>query len=88
MHDGIVRTASGGLAGSTLSLDAAVRNMVQQVGVSPEEAIAMASLHPAKLLGIDDQLGSIRPGKRANLIALDSALHLQQTWVQGLAIPL
>lgn len=88
MHDGIVRTASGGLAGSTLSLDVAVRNMVQQVGVSPEEAIAMASLHPAKLLGIDDQLGSIRPGKRANLIALDSALHLQQTWVQGLAIPL
>ncbi|MFW0764538.1 N-acetylglucosamine-6-phosphate deacetylase [Trabulsiella odontotermitis] len=88
MHDGVVRTASGGLAGSTLSLDVAVRNMVQQVGVSPEEAIAMASLHPAKLLGVDDQLGSIRPGKRASLIALDSALHLQQTWVQGLAIPL
>lgn len=39
MHDGVVRTASGGLAGSTLSVDAAVRNMVELTGVTPAEAI-------------------------------------------------
>ncbi|MCS2156274.1 N-acetylglucosamine-6-phosphate deacetylase [Scandinavium sp. H11S7] len=88
MHDGIVRTASGGLAGSALSLDAAVRNMVERAGVAPEDAIHMASLHPARLLGIDHQLGSLKPGKRANVIALNAGLHVQQIWIQGLALPL
>jgi len=88
MHDGIVRTASGGLAGSTLSLDAAVRNMVERAGVAPEDAIHMASLHPARLLGIDHQLGSLKPGKQANVIALNTGLHVQQIWIQGLALPL
>lgn len=83
MRGGIVRTASGGLAGSTLSVDAAVRNMVELVGVSPEEAIHMASLHPARLLGIDGQLGSLKVGKRANVTTLDGGLHIQDIWVQG-----
>lgn len=87
MHGGVVRTASGGLAGSTLSLDAAVRNMVAQAGITPADAIHMASLHPARLLGIDHQLGSLKPGKRANMIALDEGLYLQQIWIQGLALP-
>lgn len=88
MQSGVVRTASGGLAGSTLSLDAAVRNMVELAGAAPEEAIHMASLHPARLLGIDGELGSLRPGKRANLIALDDGLHLQNIWIEGQALPL
>lgn len=83
MRGGIVRTASGGLAGSTLSVDAAVRNMVELTGVSPEEAIHMASLHPARLLGIDGHLGSLKVGKRASIIALDGGLHIQNIWVQG-----
>lgn len=48
----------------------------------------MASLHPARLLGIDRQLGSLAAGKRANIIALDGGLHLQQIWIQGQALPL
>lgn len=88
MQNGVVRTGSGGLAGSTLSLDAAVRNMVVYAGVTAEEAIHMASLHPARLLGVDDQLGSLAPGKRANIIALDGGLHLQRIWIQGQALPL
>lgn len=83
MRAGIVRTASGGLAGSTLSIDAAVRNMVELTGQLPEEAIHMASLHPARLLGIDGQLGSLKVGKRASIIALDGGLHLQHIWIQG-----
>ena len=88
MHDGIVRTASGGLAGSTLSVDAAVRNMVELTGIAPEDAIHMASLHPARLLGIDSHLGSLAAGKRASMIALDGGLHLQQIWIQGQLLPL
>lgn len=88
MRGGIVRTASGGLAGSTLSVDAAVRNMVSFAGITPEEAIRMASLHPARLLGIDRHLGSLQAGKRASIIALDSGLHVQQIWIQGQALPL
>lgn len=88
MQNGVVRTSAGGLAGSTLSLDVAVRNMVEHTSISAEEAIHMASLHPARLLGIDGQLGSLAPGKRANIISLDGDLHLQQIWIQGQAFPL
>ncbi|TNV19586.1 N-acetylglucosamine-6-phosphate deacetylase [Buttiauxella sp. B2] len=88
MHNGIVRTESGGLAGSTLTLDAAVRNMVNHVGVCAEDAIHMASLHPAKMLGLDKELGSLAVGKRANLIALNSQLLLQNIWVNGQPPPL
>ncbi len=83
MHGGVVRTASGGLAGSTLSVDAAVRNMVELTGVTPAEAIHMALLHPARMLGVDGVLGSLKPGKRASVVALDSGLHVQQIWIQG-----
>lgn len=83
MRGGVVRTASGGLAGSTLSVDAAVRNMVELTGVTPAEAIHMASLHPARMLGVDGVLGSLKPGKRASVVALDSGLHVQQIWIQG-----
>ena len=88
MRGGIVRTASGGLAGSTLSLDAAVRNMVELAGIATEDALHMASLHPARLLGIDNDLGSLKPGKRASIIALNARLHVQQVWIQGLALSL
>lgn len=83
MKQGVVRTAEGGLAGSTLSLDAAVRNMVQYCDISSEDAIKMASLHPAKLLGLDHVMGTIDVGKYANLVALDSYLNVQKTWVNG-----
>ncbi len=57
--------------------------MVELTGLLPEEAIHMASLHPARLLGIDGQLGSLKVGKRASIIALDGGLQLQHIWIQG-----
>lgn len=70
------------------SVDAAVRNMAELTGITAEEAIHMASLHPARLLGIDRHLGSLAVEKRADAIALNSGLHLQQIWIQGQALPL
>lgn len=64
-------------------IEAAVRNMVELTGVTPAEAIHMASLHPARMLGVDGVLGSLKPGKRASVVALDSGLHVQQIWIQG-----
>ena len=81
--DLVYQAIRGGLAGSTLSVDAAVRNMVELTDVTPAEAIHMASLHPARMLGVDDVLGSLKPGKRASVVALDSGLHVQQIWIQG-----
>lgn len=88
MCDGVVRTATGGLAGSTLSLDAAVRNMVKLARCPAADAIHMASLHPARMLGVEKTLGSLAVGKRASLIALDSALFVQHVWIHGQALPL
>ena len=81
--DLVYQAIRGGLAGSTLSVDAAVRNMVELTDVTPAEAIHMASLHPARMLGVDGVLGSLKPGKRASIVALDSGLHVQQIWIQG-----
>ncbi|QMV51539.1 N-acetylglucosamine-6-phosphate deacetylase [Ewingella americana] len=83
LQQGMVRTAGGGLAGSTLSLDAAVRNLVASLGITQEDAIHMASLHPAKLLGLEQSLGSLSVGKVANVIALNSQLQVQKIWVDG-----
>ncbi|HDZ8929566.1 TPA: N-acetylglucosamine-6-phosphate deacetylase, partial [Aeromonas dhakensis] len=83
MKDGVVRTDTGGLAGSTLTLLGAVRNMVQLAGVPLDEAIRMASLAPARMLGVEHRLGSLAVGKQANLLALTAELNQQHIWVAG-----
>ncbi|HCT4928737.1 TPA: N-acetylglucosamine-6-phosphate deacetylase [Morganella morganii] len=83
MKAGIVRTASGGLAGSTLALDDAVSRMITATGTLPETAIRMASLQPAQLLGITATHGSISPGKRAHFNDLNSDWQVIQTWIYG-----
>ena len=87
MRAGVVRTASGSLAGSTLSLDAAVRNIVRLTDCAAQDAIHMASRQPARMLGIDDRLGSITPGKQANLIALNGDLFVEHIWLNGQIFP-
>ncbi|HDG1104087.1 TPA: N-acetylglucosamine-6-phosphate deacetylase [Klebsiella aerogenes] len=88
MRDGIVRTLSGSLAGSTLSLDSAVRTISSLPGMTAERAIHMASLHPARLLGLDRQLGSLQPGKMADMIAVDNELRVENIWIRGEAFSL
>ncbi len=83
MKAGIVLTASGGLAGSTLALDDAVSRMISDTGTLPETAIRMASLQPAQLLGITTTHGSISAGKRAHFNDLNSDWRVTQTWIHG-----
>ena len=83
VKDSIARTESGSLAGSTLRLIDAVKNMVELVGVDLSAAIQMAALNPARLLGVDDQLGSIKEGKKANLVVLDDSYQVMMTIING-----
>ena len=83
VKDGIARTESGLLAGSTLTLDKAVANMVNEAGVDPLSAVHMASLTPATLLGMQDSIGSIKVGKRANLAVMNRDYEIKMTLVDG-----
>jgi N-acetylglucosamine-6-phosphate deacetylase len=76
------RLPNGTLAGSILTMDGAVRNMVAQSGCTPAEALRMASATPAALLGLERQ-GRIAPGCDADLVLLDGALRVQATLVRG-----
>jgi len=73
----------GGLAGSGLTMDKAVRNAVKLLGVDVATALRMASLNPAKVLGLDDKLGRIETGFSASLVLLDEALVVEASWVEG-----
>ena len=83
--DGVVRNAAGSLAGSALDMASAVRNTVGLLGLPLEEAARMASTYPAQFLGIDDYRGRIAPGCAADLVLLDDALQVRETWIGGVA---
>lgn len=71
--EGLVKLEDGdSIAGSTLTMQAAVRFLVRQVGVGLPQAAAMAATNPARALGLTE-VGAIRPGLRADLVALDDA---------------
>jgi N-acetylglucosamine-6-phosphate deacetylase len=81
VDDGAVRLADGTLAGSILTMDGAVRNLVG-LGVGLPEAVHAASTAPARLLGRED-LGVLRPGAAANIAVLNDELEVERTVVNG-----
>jgi N-acetylglucosamine-6-phosphate deacetylase len=83
MRDGRCVNGEGALAGAALDMATAVRNTVRDVGLPLGTALAMASLHPATFLGLDDRIGRIAPGWRADLVALDADLRVVRTWIGG-----
>ena len=83
VQQGVARTASGSLAGSTLTLEQAVKNIHQLGSVELREAINMASIVPAQFLNIASQVGSLAEGKHANFAILNSDFSIQATYVKG-----
>lgn len=83
VKDSIARTESGSLAGSTLELKDAVLNIKKAAEISLEEAIKMASFVPAKLLGLEKEIGSIKKGKKANLAVVDEKMNVFSTIIDG-----
>lgn len=80
VRDGAPRLPDGTLAGSSLTMDQAVRNVVEHAGVPLEDALVAASTTPASVLGLGDR-GVIAPGRRADLVVLDDGLRVQETVV-------
>ena len=73
----------GHLAGSHLTLDNACRNLMKHTGYGLCHAIRFASLNPARLLGIDDKVGSLGAGKQANFIIIDDMVNVKKVILQG-----
>jgi N-acetylglucosamine-6-phosphate deacetylase len=73
----------GVLAGSTLTMAAALANAIDQGRLTIPQAVAMASSTPAHFLGLGDQTGAIATGLRADLIAADDDLTITSTWIAG-----
>jgi N-acetylglucosamine-6-phosphate deacetylase len=77
------KTTDNTLAGSGLTMDQAVRNAIDFLGVTLFEAVTMASLNPAKVIGADHCKGKLVPGYDADLVIMDEAYNVIQTWVGG-----
>jgi N-acetylglucosamine-6-phosphate deacetylase len=82
VEKGRTQNARGHIAGSVITMLDAVR-MMRSLGFSEPEVARMASLNPARLLGIDAACGSIEEEKRADLVALDRAGKVRLTLVGG-----
>jgi N-acetylglucosamine-6-phosphate deacetylase len=83
VREGIPRTAAGGLAGSSLTLDAGLRNAINCTGLSLEEALPMATSVPAEVMGLAGRKGVLAPGADADVILLDADLNVRLTMVAG-----
>lgn len=80
---GQARLESGALAGSVLTMDQAVRNMVSLAHVPLADAITMASYTPACAIGLDGLVGSLKKGKSADIVVLNRELQVEVTMRRG-----
>lgn len=75
LNDGQYRNSEGNLAGAAISMADGVRNAVQQVGISLEEAIKMATIRAAKAVNMEQSIGQIAAGYPATFVVFDEALQ-------------
>lgn len=86
VKNGEARLENGTLAGSVLKMNNAVKNVMKFLNLPLEEVVKLASQNPAKNLGVFDQMGSIKEGKRADFVILDKDLNVVQTVRNGKVI--
>ena len=72
---------NGVLAGAAVDMITCVRHCVERVGVELRDALRMASLVPARSVGLEGELGRIAPGRTARMAVLDGDLHVAATVV-------
>lgn len=82
-RNGLCVDENGTLSGSALTMIEAVANCVEHVGISLDETLRMATLYPARAMGIEDKLGSVEAGKVANLTVFTRDYKIIQTIVNG-----
>jgi N-acetylglucosamine-6-phosphate deacetylase len=86
VKDGAARLLDGTLAGSTLTLDIAVRNIMKNTSLNIMEAVSMATSVPARILRVNDKKGYIKPGYDADIIIFDPDINVRTTIVGGRVI--
>ncbi|HET9180264.1 MAG TPA: N-acetylglucosamine-6-phosphate deacetylase [Terriglobia bacterium] len=80
---GVCRTVEGNLAGGTIMLDAALRNLSAYTGLSYQRCLPCVTSNPAGILGLENQKGVIAPRADADLAVLDQQFYVTQTYVRG-----
>ncbi|MGR8009887.1 N-acetylglucosamine-6-phosphate deacetylase [Streptomyces hypolithicus] len=84
VRGGVARLAEGGsIAGSTLTLDTAFKRAVTVDDIPVDDVVRSISANPARLLGVDDRVGSLEPGKDADLVVLDADFTLKGVMRKG-----
>jgi N-acetylglucosamine-6-phosphate deacetylase len=83
VKNGEARLADGTLAGSVLQMNRAIQNVVEKVGVPFMQAVDYATINPAKNLGLDNEIGSIKVGKRADFTVINENYDILYTVVGG-----
>jgi N-acetylglucosamine-6-phosphate deacetylase len=83
IEGGVVRAEDGTIAGSALHIDEAVRNLMTYAAIPFERAVVNATRSPARLLGLERDLGTLEPGKRADLSIWDADHRALATVVGG-----
>jgi len=83
VKDGVSRLRSGDLAGSTLTMDRAVRNMMKLVGTPLQTAVKMATINPAVVINVDKNKGSLEPDKDADIVIIDNEISVYMAIAKG-----
>jgi N-acetylglucosamine-6-phosphate deacetylase len=83
VEDNMCMDEEGRLAGSDIDMATAVRNAPGMLHVDLAEGARMASQYPAEFLGLDQDLGRIEAGYRANLVLIDESVQVIETWIDG-----
>ena len=82
VKDGVARIEQGNLAGSTLTLDTALKNMVK-IGFPLETAVKFLTENPARAIGIGNRKGQIKEGYDADMVVMDNDFNVDMTFVCG-----
>lgn len=83
VKDGSARLTDGQLAGSVLTLNLAVKNFFESTDYPLNKIVNMVSINPAKVIGFDNQKGSIEKGKDADIILFDKEISIKSVFIEG-----
>lgn len=83
VRDGKATQEDGTIAGSAAVMNACVRNLHREAGVPLAQAVKMATLNPARAIGLSNRLGSLAQGKDASLAVIDEDVNIYLTLVRG-----
>lgn len=77
---------NGALVGSVLTLNKAIKNLMSFCGASLSDAVNSVSLNPATYLGLENEIGQIKKGNKADLVVLDSNMDVKETFISGKSV--